>query len=45
LSIEKKSKMICYPHDLLVSPRKIGVHTSNLEYASTVNISTTPSSP
>jgi hypothetical protein len=36
--------MICYPHYLLASPRNIGVHTSTLEYASTADISTTPTS-
>jgi hypothetical protein len=45
LSFEKKSKMIFYPHYLLASPRNIGVHTSTLEYASTIDISTTPTSP
>jgi hypothetical protein len=44
LSFEKKSKMICYPHYLLASPKNIGVHNSTLEYASTTNISTTPPS-
>jgi hypothetical protein len=28
LSFEKNSKIICYPHYLLASPRDIGVHTS-----------------
>jgi hypothetical protein len=37
--------MIYYPHYLLASPRNIGVHTSTLEYASTGDISTTPTSP
>jgi hypothetical protein len=45
LSFEKISKIICYPHDLLASPRKIGVHTSTLEYVSIIDISTTPPSP
>jgi hypothetical protein len=31
LSFEIFSKMICYPHYLLASPRNIGVHTSALE--------------
>jgi hypothetical protein len=35
LSFEKISKMICYPHYLLASPKNIGVHTSTPEYAST----------
>jgi hypothetical protein len=30
---------------LLASPRNIGVHTSTMEYASTADISTTPTSP
>jgi hypothetical protein len=34
--------MICYPHYLLASPKKFGVHNSTLEYVSTANISTTP---
>jgi hypothetical protein len=45
LNFEKISKIICYPHDLLASPRKIGVHTSTPEYASTADIFTTPPSP
>jgi hypothetical protein len=45
LSFEKKSKIICYPHYLLASARNIGVHTSTLEYVSTTDISTTPTSP
>jgi hypothetical protein len=28
LSFEFFLKMICYPHDMLASPKKIGVHTS-----------------
>jgi hypothetical protein len=44
LSFEKNSKMISYPHYLLAFPRNIGVHTSTPEYASTVDISTTPTS-
>jgi hypothetical protein len=38
------SKMICYPHYLLASPRNIGVQTSTSGYASTADISTTPTS-
>jgi hypothetical protein len=45
VSFEKISKMICYPHDLLASPRKTEVYTSTLEYVSTADISTTPPSP
>jgi hypothetical protein len=45
LSFEFFSKMICYPHYLLASLRNIGVHTSTLEYVSTVDISTAPTSP
>jgi hypothetical protein len=45
LSFEFFSKMICYPHYLLASPKNIGVHNSTPEYASIANISTTPSSP
>jgi hypothetical protein len=45
LSFEKISKMICYPHYLLASPRNIVTHTSTPEYASTIDISTTPTSP
>jgi hypothetical protein len=46
LSFEIFSKMICYPEFfLLASPKKIGMHTSTLEYASTANIYTTPLSP
>jgi hypothetical protein len=45
LSFEKISKMICYPHYLLASPRNIGVHTSTLKYASTIDISTTGGVP
>jgi hypothetical protein len=45
LILEIFSKMICYPYDLLASPRKIGMHTSTPEYASTTDISTTPTSP
>jgi hypothetical protein len=30
---------------LLASPKNIGVHISTPEYASTINISTTPPSP
>jgi hypothetical protein len=37
--------MICYLYYLLASPRNIGVHTSTPEYASTADISTTPTSP
>jgi hypothetical protein len=44
LSFEKISKMICNPHYLLASPRNIGVHTGTPEYASTADISTTPTS-
>jgi hypothetical protein len=44
LSFEIFSKMICYPHYLLASPKHIGVHNSTPEYASTANISTTPPS-
>jgi hypothetical protein len=36
--------MICYPQYLIVSPRNIGLHTSSPEYASTADISTTPTS-
>jgi hypothetical protein len=45
LSFEKKSKMICYPHYLLASPKNISVYTSTSEYASTADIFTTPTSP
>jgi hypothetical protein len=45
LSFEKNSKMICYPQYLLASPRNLGVHTSTPEYASTADISTTPTFP
>jgi hypothetical protein len=45
LRFEKKSKMICYPHYLLASPKNIGMHNSTPEYMSTANISTTHSSP
>jgi hypothetical protein len=45
LSFDFFSKMICYPHYLLASPRNIGAHTSTPEYASTANISTTLTSP
>jgi hypothetical protein len=45
LSFEKISKMICYPHYLLGSPKNTRVHTSTPEYASTVDISTTLTSP
>jgi hypothetical protein len=45
LGFEFFSKMICYPHYLLASPRNIGVHTSTPEYASTADVSTTPTSP
>jgi hypothetical protein len=44
-SFEKISKMICDPHYLLASPINIAVHTSTQEYASTADISTTPTSP
>jgi hypothetical protein len=36
--------MICFPHYLLASPKNIGVHNSTTEYASTTNISISPSS-
>jgi hypothetical protein len=39
------SKIICYPHYLLASPRNIGVHTFTLKYVSTADISTAPTSP
>jgi hypothetical protein len=45
LSFEFFSKMICYPHYLLASPRNISVHTSTPEYTSPTDISTTPTSP
>jgi hypothetical protein len=45
LSFEFFSKMICYPHYLLTSPKNIGVHKSTPEYPSTANISTTLPSP
>jgi hypothetical protein len=45
LSFEFFSKMIFYPHYLLASSRNIGMHTSTPEYASTADISTTPTSP
>jgi hypothetical protein len=45
LSFEKISKIICYPHYLLASPKNIGVHNSTPEYESTTNISTTHPSP
>jgi hypothetical protein len=45
LSFEFFLKMICYPHYLLASPKNIGVHNSTPKYASTANISTTPTSP
>jgi hypothetical protein len=45
LSVDFFSKMICYPHYLLASPKNIGVHNSTPKYASTANISTTPPSP
>jgi hypothetical protein len=45
LSFLKNSKMNCYPHYLLASSRNINVHTSTPKYASTADISTTPTSP
>jgi hypothetical protein len=45
LNFEKNSKMICYPHYLLASPRNIVVHNSILEYASTASISTVMTMP
>jgi hypothetical protein len=45
LSFDFFSKMISYPHNLLASPKNIGVHNSTLEYASTANIFTAPPSP
>jgi hypothetical protein len=45
LSFEFFSKMICYPHYLLASPKNIGVHNSTPKYRPTANIPITPPSP